>query len=44
MDSTMIIGILGGVVLVGFFAYNIYDSYIKKDTKDTSQNTNKNNK
>ena len=41
MDSTLIVGILGGVVLVGFFAYNIYDSYIKKDPKDQEEKNTK---
>ena len=42
MNSTLIIGILGGAILVGFFAYNVYDCYIKKDTEDTNEDTRNN--
>ncbi|MDD5949995.1 MAG: hypothetical protein PUC39_09770 [Lachnospiraceae bacterium] len=37
MSSSIIIGVLGGIILVGFFAYNIYDNFLKKDEEDTKK-------
>lgn len=40
MSSTIVVSILGGIILVGFFAYNIYDNYLKKD-RTNEENTSK---
>lgn len=40
MNSTIVIGVLGGIILVGFFAYNIYDSFLRKDSEDEDASKN----